>query len=519
MGRYSVEVRDAYGRLVTVLLRAQKKQFSVYRNRPGSCQFTLDLYDPQATTLNLKLNQYDIVFRREGTPVFAGQISYLDPKIDGDTKTVDVIATGYFDLFDQRFVTSDYPGYDALHDQLPFASTDASQVAWTLVNDAQFPLSSDGSQTSTGTNLTLAQSFVAPGTANLTTLKLLLTNTSATGNLVVSLYTDFNGAPSNVQVPNSQKTIAVAGISSTLSWYEIDYTGTLPALTQGATYWIEAYLDTTQSGSNGIYWSYLNNDYYINGRAYCLQNPSLFTTGQDLQFFALLDDNSFQMTKNTYLGITQGNLPTSYNITPVYSRFKKIKDAVEGIANTYNGIDFSVSFAIDSVNDRLTKTFNTYYPRQGVDNTNLNFSYPGNIKKLEKPKDGKTMVNEVAMRGQGSGVNQLTVIENDSASIQAYGQRQDVEQESDVSNQSTLQLLGQELIRVRKDPLDLPNIVLDGNQAPHIGDFGVGDQITFNISEVPIMQDLSQVVYRIEQIDVTISDNDLEEVNLTVSLA
>ena len=514
--RYSVEVRDSYGRLVAVLLRPQNKQFSVYRNRPGSCQFTLDLFDPQATPEILAINQNDIVFRRDGTPVFAGQISYVHPRIDGDTKIVEVIATGYFDLFDQRFVTEDFPGYDALHNQLPFAATDVGQIAWSLLDYTQFPTTSDGSILMTGSGVTLNQSFVAPGTANVSTLKFLMQNVSATGNLVVQLYTDYNGAPSSTLVPDSQLTVAVSGVSATMGWFEIDYS-TKPALNEGATYWIRAFLDTVQATGQGVEWGYLNNSYYLDGRAYSPENPALFAADQDLQFFVQLDDNSYQMTKNTYLGIQQGNIATSFDLTPSFAQYKKIKDCVEDLSNTHNGIDFAINISIDPITNYMTKQFAAYYPRQGVDNTALNFTYPGNIKKLERPKDGKTMVNHVAMRGQGYGTVQLVETVDDAASIQAYGLRQDVENQADVDDSGTLISLGSELIRVRKDPLDLPNVVLDGNVPPHIGDYGIGDQITLDINEAPLVDFTS--VYRIERVDATISDDDMEEINLTVSIA
>jgi len=516
--KYSVEIRDQFGRLVTVLQRPQKKQFSIYRNRPGSVQFTLDLFDPQATAQNFALNQYDVVFRRLGTPVAYGQISYVHPTIDGDAKQLEIIATGYFDLLDYRYIDNDFPGFDSAHLQLPFAATDTGQIAWTLLSDTQFPLTQDGSQTSSGPGLTLNQSFISPGTANVTTLKLLLKNSSASGNLIVALYADAGGVPSGTLITNSRVSIPVGGVSSTLGWYEIDYApGAVPPLTAGTTYWIKAFLDTNQSGSNGVYWSYLNNNYYLNGRAYSPESPGLFTSSQDLQFFVLLDDNSYQQTKNTYLGLRQGTINPSFSLAPTYSQYKKIKNCVEDLANTYNGMDFNISVAIDPTTDRMTKYFNVFYPRQGVDNTKLTFTYPGNIKKLDKPKDGKTMVNQVAERGQGSGINQAVVVSVDTASIQAYGVRQDIVDDPDVPDTATLSLLGQEVIRTRKDTLDLPALTLDGNVPPHLGDYGLGDQILIEISQAGAGN--VSATYRIEQIDGVVDDDDMEELILTLSLA
>jgi len=513
--KYKVEVRDQYGHLVADILRPQNKQLSVYRNRPGSIQFTMDLLDPQANDTILKLNQYDIVFRRYGTPICSGQLSYLNPQVDGDKKTLEVIATGYMDLFDQRFVTEDYNGFDALHQNLPYDVTDAGAVIADLISNSQFPLSTDGAYTSTGTGLTLCQSFVTPNTANVVTIKLLLQKQAATGNMVVGIYTDSNDSPASL-VTNSQKTLDVSGISTDLGWYTITYT-TLPALTAGTKYWIKVYLDTTQSGSNGVYWSYLDNNNYIAGRAYSPENPSLFTSDEDLQFFIKLDDNSFQMTKNTYYNIEPGTINTSFDITPVYPIYKKIKSAIEDICNTHNGPDFDITYTIDNTTNIMTKTFNVFYPRQGVDNTNLNFSYPGNIKKFTRTKDGKTMLNDIAMIGQGYGLGQLVENVSDASSIQTYAQRQDVEHAPDVSDPDILLKHAQEFLRIRKDPLDLPEVVLDGTMDPQLGSYGVGDQILIQVTGIPMLEFMD--IYRIEKIDCTISDDDLEEIALMVSLA
>lgn len=516
MALYTVEVRDQYGRLVTVLQRPMNKQWRLYRNRSGSCQFTLDAYDPQATDSILQINQYDIVFRRQGTPVFAGQISYVNPTIDSETAKIEVIATGYFDLLDYRVITEDFPGYDALHQQLPYDPTDTGQIAWSLINYTQFPLSSDGSVKMQGATPTLNQSFIAQGTANVQTLKLYLQNVSATGNLVVAIYSDSSNAPGSI-VPNSEVSIAVGSLSSSGDWYTITYGATPPALTAGQRYWIKAYLETTQTGSNGVNWFYLANDYYGNGRAYSPENPGLFTSQQDLQFFVLLDDNSYQMTKNTYLGLNQGTINTSFNLTPVYPAYKKIKQAVEDLANTYNGMDFNFTVSIDPDTNYMARYFNVFYPRQGVDNTSLNFSYPGNIIKFSKPKDGKTMFNEVIMRGQGTGLAQLIITENDKAAISSFGMRQETQSEPDVSDQDTLTSIAQESIRTRKDPLDLPEIQLDGSKPPYIGSYGVGDTIQIQITGVPILNVNDS--YRIEQLDVTISDDDQEFASILVSKA
>lgn len=514
---YTIEIRDQYGRLVDIIKNPQKKQFSLYRNRPGSGQFTLDLLDPQATPDLLQVNVYDVIFRRQGTPVFAGQIGYLDPVIDGDDKHLDVIATGYWDLFDQRYIHNAFPNWDSQHNQLPFVSTDVAQIGWDLVNWSQFPLYTDGGALVSGTSPLIAQSFISPSSSELTTIALLIKNESASGNLVVGLYDDQNGVPGNL-VANSQQMVAASAISSSLDWYRLSYTNNRPALNNGQRYWIGVSMDTAQGSGNGIGWQWIQGDCYPAGTPYQAGDPSAFPTGTDLQFFVQLADQSFQQTKNTYLGIEQGNLPTTFNLAPTYAAYKKVKDAVEDLANSYNSFDFAIQVAIDPVTNLMTKTLNFYYPRQGVSNTALNFTYPGNIKKLEKSKNGKAMVNEVAMRGQGSGVDQTIVVVADQSSIQAYSQRQDVVEQSDVPDVATLTALGQEYIRLNKQPMDLPVLTLDGRVPPFLGSYGIGDIIHINILGNASIMSFSED-FRIEEIDSTIDDDDAEEISLTLSLA
>jgi len=519
MSIYSVEIRDQFGRFVGNIKRPQSKKFTLARNRPGSCLFTLDLYDPQATSTFLQPNIYDVVFRRNGTPVFAGQLAYLNPMIQGDKKTVECIATGYFDLFDYRLITSDFPGYDAVHTKLPFTNVDLSTIAWNLISYSQFPITSDGTQSSNGTQ-TLSQQFVAQTSSPLKTIQLLLQNNSISGgNVVVGIYADLFGYPNGTLVPGSQVTILSASVGSSFGWTVFDYSSLNINLTQGATYWITASLDTVQTGGNGLGWSYVNGNLYPSGKAYSYQTPALFSAGQNLMFSLLHKDNLYIQTKYTNFGINQGTLNTSVNLSPTFDQYKKIKGAIEDLTNTYNGIDIAFSVVIDPVTNIMTKYFNAYYPKIGIDNTNLTFAYPGNIKEFKKPKDGKTVLNEVYVRGNGSGVNQNVQICRDANSIQTYFLRQEVQHEADVTDSSVLTSLGNETIRVKKVPMEIPEIVIDGKSNPQFGSYGIGDLIRVQInSPAPVLLKGTNQ-YRIEQIDVTITDDDQEIITLALSIA
>lgn len=521
LNKYTVEIRDQYGRLLYTIIRPQQKQFDILRNKPGSFQFTMDLYDPQATPQVLKMNVNDAVLKRYGVPIFAGQLSYLEPKVDdNDRHIVQVIASGYMSLFSYRVITTDFPNYDAIHDNVPYSPTDVGQIAWSLIQYTQFPVINDGVAFANGVQ-TLEQSFIAQGTAALKQIQLLLyaQNISGGTNMIVSIINDVAGEPIGSVVPNSTISVPVNQITTTLGWQIINYPAGNAQLTLGNKYWVKVTLDTPQTGTNGLYWAFLNGNYYPIGNAVSLEQPNLFTPDQDLQFFVLLQDGSYQQTKNTYLGIQQGTIQPSFQLSPVFTIHKKIDQAITDMTATLNGVDIAFTAVIDPVTNYMQKFFNVYYPGQGVDNTGLPFQYPGNIKKIDKQKDGTTQGNEIIVRGQGSGLAQLTDTVRDNASIQTYSMRQIVQDESDVSDDGTLISLGNETLRTQKVVLDLPQLVLDGSKPPALGSYGVGDTIEISISGPPLIEELNNTQYRIEEINTTINDDDQEEIKLTISLA
>lgn len=349
--------------------------------------------------------------------------------------------------------------------------------------------------------------------------------------ITVGIYTDLNGVPDQL-VPHSEvvnPSVPNTGFFNS-EWMEIIYGNPKPQLVEGRKYWIkmtapDAYCHAGQPEGTG--WVVLTGGYYSLGDPLyqgiiCSPPPGSewsngFETGDDFQFFILMDDNSYQMTKNTYYGIEPGTIQTSFDLAPSFAIYKKIKNCIEDMFNTHNGVDMSIDVVIDPDTNIMRRVLNVYYPKQGVDNTGLNFSYPGNLKKLELPVDGKTMMNEVNMRGQGSGLDQVVIKEFDIDSIYTYGLRSDIEQDPDIDNDELLSSIGQEYIRLRKNNLMLPKVTVDGNQPPFISQYDIGDYIQLRVNGVPIFP--PSIVFRIEELHVTISDDDMEEVNITLSQA
>lgn len=251
---YTIEIRNQYGHYVTTILRPMNREFTVTRNRSGSCQFTLDLFDPQATTDIFKVNLYDIVVKRQGVIVFSGQISYFKPSVDGDNKTVEVMATGYFDLLDYRLISEATPNFDALAQQVPFDPTDSGEIIVELIDGAQFPLNPEDDIDTvamlTGPTPRYYQSFIAPATSRIKRLRTLVNNHNfITGNVIFTIYEDNNNFPAGA-VGNSIISFPASSFpADTPIWFTVNYPDPKPEIIQGNRYWVQVKLDTIQRTS------------------------------------------------------------------------------------------------------------------------------------------------------------------------------------------------------------------------------------------------------------------------------
>jgi hypothetical protein len=215
--------------------------------------------------------------------------------------------------------------------------------------------------------------------------------------------------------------------------------------------------------------------------------------------------NTSQGLTNGNIGITSGTLTASVNRDRTYAPYKNIHDAIVELSQVINGFDFEVTW------DRV---FNVYYPSQGADHTaDLVFEYPGNIKKLHSPIDGAQMSNDVFATG-----NAIVEERSDTVFGANYGLRQSQPNYPDVTETVTLDQYGDSELASFKDVLELPQVVIDGNQNPIVGAFWVGDKISLKVSELQIFKHLNNVAYRIDKIEVTSDDQEQEEITLSLSL-
>lgn len=214
-------------------------------------------------------------------------------------------------------------------------------------------------------------------------------------------------------------------------------------------------------------------------------------------------------------GVTRGL--TGSSATPrdkTYSR-TNIKTALQDLT-TLNTDPIDIEFTYN-------KVFNTYDGNIGGIGSNradIVFEYPGNILSIEVPDDGTDMTNEVIGLASGSADGtQATYFAEDTASQATYALRQDIYQSNATDNSDNGLTYGAEAVKLAKsNPIKIPALVINGNVAPYVTDYHIGDRVTVKVNRHPLISDINGS-YRIEKITLDIDDNDNEKVTLQVSAA
>lgn len=234
----------------------------------------------------------------------------------------------------------------------------------------------------------------------------------------------------------------------------------------------------------------------------------LFTAGTDIGSIAwTLIQESQALTFGSY-GITEGDLQPSATIAvDTLFEFKNIKEALAELSARIGGFDFEFTW---------DKRFNIYTPRMGVQRSEFEFVYPGNVKNMKPSRDSSTIRNYGVIRGQGYSDALIYTTSEDTDSQSAYKRREGVYDYSDIPDVDTLQALGDEQIRILKDPLEVLAITIDGNQMPHIGDFVLGDSVKSRIENSQFYQHVNDY-YRVDEITITIDEEDSESIELRVT--
>jgi len=153
----------------------------------------------------------------------------------------------------------------------------------------------------------------------------------------------------------------------------------------------------------------------------------------------------------------------------------------------------------------------------GVERSEFEFIYPGNIKKLNITTDATKIMNYIVARGQGYGDGLIYDIRQDTTSQATYGLRQSIQDFSDIPDVTTLQALADEQLRLYKDPIEILEVTIDGNLEPYVGSYWLGDRVMVTVEGYERYSHIVRKSYRIDEIIINIDEFDNESVDLKLT--
>lgn len=216
----------------------------------------------------------------------------------------------------------------------------------------------------------------------------------------------------------------------------------------------------------------------------------------------MLDD-----TQVIYGDFGVNNGPEQYNTGVNRDRTfidQNIKDALVNLTDLIDG-NFDFAFTYD-------RKFNTYQ-MQGTYRPNLKLTYPYNIKSISTPKTALNLYNYTIGLGSGFGEETVRSEVSDIDSRLNYGTRMRQVTFNSVQDQTVLDQNTAAENAKTKDLLILPKLTVTGDFLD-LNTVWVGDRIPVEIQGHPSLP--LNDIYRIEQLSVTIDENDAEDIGLTV---
>lgn len=183
---------------------------------------------------------------------------------------------------------------------------------------------------------------------------------------------------------------------------------------------------------------------------------------------------------------------------------QNVKDAIMNLTNLIDGT-FDFKFTAD-------RQFETY-TQMGAVRDNLKFTYPYNIKSMTVPRTALNLYNYIIGLGSGFGEETLRSEAGDTASRLNYGTRQKILSFNSINVQETLDQQVVSEVLLRKDIVMLPKLKVSGEFCD-LNVVWVGDRIpvgTQGFTSMPL-----DGMFRIEQINCSLDDNDAEDIDLIV---
>ncbi|WP_139184494.1 phage tail protein [Arthrobacter sp. ok909] len=233
----------------------------------------------------------------------------------------------------------------------------------------------------------------------------------------------------------------------------------------------------------------------------------IFAATQATTIAATLITESQAQGANWDFGVTIGTLAT----VGVHDRTyldDEIKDSIQKLTKVQVApFDFEFTY---------NKVFNTY-AAIGSQRPELVFEYPGNIRSFRLPLDGTMTANHIRVLGSGSGTDGSARVTVDDTNSQInYKVLEDKLLESSTIDTATLTEQGNAELAAVATPFEIPTISVNGNVAPFVTDYHIGDYVTVKIGGYGLTSNIN-AMYRIERIDLSIDENDNEDVRLYLS--
>jgi hypothetical protein len=183
---------------------------------------------------------------------------------------------------------------------------------------------------------------------------------------------------------------------------------------------------------------------------------------------------------------------------------QNVRDAIVNLTDLSDGnFDFRFNY------DRSFETFGQI----GSDRPTSKFVYPYNITSGTVPRTASNLFNYIIGIGSGFGDEALRTETADGASRANYKTRQQIVTFNSVSVQDTLDQNSYSYLQKVKDILLLPKLNVSGEFA-NLDVLGIGDRVPIAV-QGHTMLPLDET-YRIEQLDVSLDDNDAEDIAITV---
>ncbi len=202
--------------------------------------------------------------------------------------------------------------------------------------------------------------------------------------------------------------------------------------------------------------------------------------------------------------------------------FKNVFQAIQDLSRQGDGFDFHIDVAYD-INGVPTKSFNTYYPRSGLqysfgDPDVPVFTFPaGNMVEYEYPEDGSVVANTVYALGAGSNEGKQIATGQDATKFaEGWVLLETTANYSDVTDQTMLQEVANAQALATSYPPVVLKVVVPAYVDPVFGTYEVGDDARIIITDSRFPNTLDEI-YRIVGLTVQPGENGPERVTLSLS--